>query len=80
MKIIQLLERLEFHDGKLNASPLHRSKESQVFRFMLKPGQEVSKHNTPDLYSTSNCIDRSKLICWRKWSRTTVWTKYIANI
>ena len=48
MKTVQLMEGLEFHDGKPNAEPLHRDKESRVYRFMLKPGQEIVEHNAPD--------------------------------
>jgi quercetin dioxygenase-like cupin family protein len=48
MKTAHLLEGLEFHDRKPNAEPLHRDKESRAYRFMLKPGQQVSEHNAPD--------------------------------
>jgi quercetin dioxygenase-like cupin family protein len=48
MKTIRLLENLEFHDRQPNAEPLHRDKESRVYRFILKPGQQVVKHNAPD--------------------------------
>jgi quercetin dioxygenase-like cupin family protein len=48
MKTVQLLGGLEFHDRKPNAEPLHRDKESRVYRFMLKPGQQVVEHSAPD--------------------------------
>lgn len=48
MKTVQLLDALKFDDRKPNAEPLHRDKESRVYRFMLKPGQQVVEHNAPD--------------------------------
>ena len=47
MKTGQFLGGLKFHDRKPNAEPLHRDKESRVYRFMLKPGQRVVEHNAP---------------------------------
>jgi len=48
MKVVQLLENLEFHESDPYAQPLHVAKTGRILRFTLKPGQEVVEHNAPD--------------------------------
>lgn len=48
MKTVQLLEGLKFEETKSYAEPLHRDQENRVYRFMLRPGQEVVEHHAPE--------------------------------
>jgi len=47
MRIEHLLEQLEFHDDNPYAQPLFVDLQGRILRFMLKPGQSVTKHNAP---------------------------------
>ncbi len=47
MRIEHLLEQLEFHDDDPYAQPLFVDRQGRILRFMLKPGQSVTKHNAP---------------------------------
>ncbi len=47
MKLMSLLENVEFHDKYPNAEPLFVSDEARVLRFSLRPGQVVREHNAP---------------------------------
>jgi quercetin dioxygenase-like cupin family protein len=47
MRAEQLLEKLEFHDDDPYAQPLFVDQHGRIIRFMLKPGQSITKHNAP---------------------------------
>ena len=47
MKIIQLLENLEFHNPDPYAEPLLVNDTGRILRFTLRPGQSVKEHMAP---------------------------------
>ncbi len=47
MRTTHLLENLEFHDGHPYAQPLYEADDGRIIRFMLKPGQTITEHDTP---------------------------------
>jgi quercetin dioxygenase-like cupin family protein len=47
MKVIQLLEKLEFHDKDPYAEPLLVNETGRILRFTLRPGQSVKEHMAP---------------------------------
>jgi len=48
MRMMHLLEDLEFHDEHPYAQPLFVASTGRVLRFTLKPGQSMREHNAPD--------------------------------
>lgn len=47
MKVMPLLENVEFHEKDPYAEPLFVSQDARVLRFSLRPGQRVREHLAP---------------------------------
>ena len=47
MKLMNLLENLEFGSKDPHAEPLHVNKDGRAILFTLKPGQSIREHNAP---------------------------------
>lgn len=47
MKVVNLLEDLQFGSEDAHAEPLHVDMEGRVILFTLKPGQSIREHNAP---------------------------------
>lgn len=47
MKVMPLLENVEFHDKDPYAEPLFVSSDARILRFSLRPGQRVREHMAP---------------------------------
>lgn len=47
MKLINLLENLEFGSKDPHAEPLHADKQGRAILFTLKPDQSIREHNAP---------------------------------
>jgi len=47
MKLINLLENLQFNSKGPHAEPLHVDKNGRAILFTLKPGQSIREHNAP---------------------------------
>ncbi|MCL5951165.1 MAG: cupin domain-containing protein [Chloroflexi bacterium] len=48
MKVMNLLENLEFHNRNPYAEPLYVDSEGRVLRFTLKPGESIREHQGHD--------------------------------
>jgi quercetin dioxygenase-like cupin family protein len=47
MKVVNLLENLEFGSKDAHAEPLHVDQEGRAILFTLKPAQSMREHNAP---------------------------------
>lgn len=47
MKVVNLLENLQFGSKDAHAEPLHVDKEGRAILFTLKPAQSIREHNAP---------------------------------
>ncbi len=47
MKTIQLLEKLQFGEGRPIAKPIHVDENGRLLLFTLRPGQSVREHSSP---------------------------------
>jgi quercetin dioxygenase-like cupin family protein len=47
MKVVKLLENLQFGSKDAHAEPLHVDKEGRAILFTLKPAQSIREHNAP---------------------------------
>ncbi|HEX2997194.1 MAG TPA: hypothetical protein VHP14_20395 [Anaerolineales bacterium] len=47
MKVVNLLENLQFGSKDAHAEPLHIDKEGRAILFTLKPAQSIREHNAP---------------------------------
>lgn len=47
MKIVSLLDNLQFGSKNPHAEPLHVDRQGRAILFTLKPGQSIREHNAP---------------------------------